>query len=182
MRVWLIVSSVLLAAASGISCGDDEPARRQAVMYLGLSTTQNANCSSADTFELPEGAQMTATSTLGEGERIVDRGGTAVNCTVRETPGAEGSYQVDLSIQTQDNEVGYFSASGVVSDTASDLDVRLQTTGFELEQEGCTATIEFAIAGAVWLRDLYCPQLTEERTIGNLCTGRGALIFENCSR
>lgn len=182
MRHWLTVSSLLLAGASGVSCGDDEPARRQAAFYLGLSTNQSANCSSADTFELPEGGRVTTTSMTGEGERIVDRGATAVTCTVRAAADAPGSYQLALSIQTQDTEIGYFSVNGVVSDTATDLDVRLQTTTFQLEQEGCTATIDTVIPGAVWLRDLRCPQLVDERTTGVACSGNGALIFENCSR
>lgn len=184
MRHRLFVPSVLLAAASSISCGDDEPARRQAVFYLALTTTAGANCASADSFELPEGSgRVTATGMTGEGERAVDSGGTVVTCSVRPAPNAAGSYEVDLSIQTQDTEIGYFSARGVVSETASDLAVRLQTTTFQLEQQsGCTATVDTAISGAVWLRDLNCPQLRDERTIGNICTGRGALIFENCSR
>jgi len=183
VRHSLIVTSVLVAAATGISCGDDEAARPQAVFYLGLSTTSGANCSSVDNFELPEGGRLTATSTTGEGERIVDSGGNAVSCSVRAAAGAPGSYEVDLTIQTQDTVVGYFRAIGVVSETASDLEVRLQTNTFRLQQEeGCTATVDTAIPGAVWLRDLRCPQLVDERTIGNVCSGTGALIFENCSR
>jgi hypothetical protein len=166
-----------------MSCGDDEDARPQAAFYLSLNTTAGADCSSANTFQLPEDGQVTATSTTGKGERIVDSGGNTVTCSVRAAADAPGSYEVDLTVQTQADEIGYFNVSGVVSETASDLEVHLQTDGFQLEQEeGCTATIDTAIPGAIWLRDLLCPQLRDERTIGNTCTGRGALIFENCSR
>lgn len=179
MRHRFIVSSVLAAAVSGIGCGDDEPARRQAVFWLGLSTTQGANCSSAESFELPANARVTATSMTGEGERLVDRGTDAVECTVR--PSENGAYQVQMSIATA-GEVAFFSASGVVSETSSDLDVSFQTPSFVLEQDGCTATVDTVIPGAIWLRDFRCPMLVDERTLGVTCAGTGALIFENCRR
>jgi hypothetical protein len=190
LRHRLIVSSVLVASAvvGGTGCGDDEPPRRQAAFWLGLATSATATCRYADTFQLPDLARTTITSQTGRGcadgeeceDRIVDTGDYVIDCSVTPSASAAGSFDVNLNLSG--GRIGVFNANGVLSPAGGELDVSLQTTAFTLEQDGCTAMVDTVIPGAVWIRALACPQMVEERTPGNSCSGNGGLIFENCGR
>jgi hypothetical protein len=171
--------AIALTGGSVLSCGDDEPARDQAVLWLQLGTMVGQRCSSADTFNLPDDtARNTITGTSGTGERLVDgSGGSFVTCTVTEEAGGQFNLQVELT----SGPIGNFELSGTIANGQGMFDVSLNA-GFNLQQEGCTGTVKQALAGAVWISALSCPNLVDASSPGVACTGTGGLIAENCAR
>lgn len=173
-----------LAALSGtLACGDDEPARDQSVFWMALGTSLGATCSSARTFSLPNETARTVTSGNGQGDRLVDGDDGIVSCRVEETGTGQFSVSVDLS----SGEIGTLSIRGTASKAPSvegtaTVDVDFTTTQFRLTQDGCTATVREALAGAIWLDDLSCPGLVDPSSPGISCTGTGGVIAENCAR
>lgn len=168
------------SAAGGLACGGDEPARQQAVFWLGFATGPGASCSSAITINLPDDtARATITGLDGRGERLEDAGDDLVQCSVSPSSTA-GSY--DLSLRLSSGIIGDFVASGVVTDTAGTVDVDVQTSAFSLGQDDCTVEVEKVLAGAVWLRSLRCTNLRDPSSPAIQCIGNGGMIFENCSK
>ena len=181
MRHRLTFLGVFAAAAvtGGFACGDDEPAPRQGVFWLGLSPVSGGTCSSSKTFVVPETARDTIVSTDAKGDRIVDSGPDEVLCSVSPAPGAAGSFRVFMSLTS--GEIGNLSGSGTLSkESGGQLDLNFTTTSFNLAQEGCVATVETIKAGAVWIRTLNCPNLRDESSPGIACVGNGGFILENC--
>jgi hypothetical protein len=173
----------LLALGNTVACGDDEPARDQSVFWMSFGQSPGANCSSARTFSVPDDGARSVTTGNGQGERLVDGDDGLVECSVRES----GAGQFDLSLNLTGGEIGALSVRGAASkapnvDGTATIDIDMTTSGFRLTQDGCTATVREALAGAVWLDDLSCPGLIDPSSPSISCTGTGGLIIENCSR
>jgi hypothetical protein len=174
-----------LAAISGaLACGDDKPARDQTVFWIALSASLGAQCSSFDTLDVPnDGTARNITAGNGAGARFVD--GTDdgyVTCTVEEG-GADGQFNVDVRLSAGD--FGNLSVVGVAPAAGGQatVDVNFTTTSaLSLSQDDCTATVEEALPGAIWLKNLSCPGLVDPSSPGISCTGTGGLIAENCAR
>jgi hypothetical protein len=163
-----------------MGCGDDEPATPQAVFWFGLSPATGRTCSSARNYQFPATASQTIASSSGAGDRIVDGGENRVRCQVTAVAGDPNGFDLDADFAS--GEIGNFSIRGRMSKTvASDLDIDL-SGGFSLEQDGCTATVNNVLGGAVWLSNLSCPNLTDPSSPGIACVANGGLIFENCGR
>jgi hypothetical protein len=176
----LKVGAIGAAAVVCVACGDDKVAAPQAVLWFGLSTTANARCSSINNYQLPMGARATVTGADGVGERVKDGGDNIIECDVRPATGSTTNYNV--SVRFSVGEIGNFVASGVVAEAAGGtLDVDMVTGSFSLSQNGCTATVETAVAGAVWINRLSCPDLRDPSSPGIICDGQGGMIFENCN-
>jgi hypothetical protein len=181
LRHRLTILQVLAAGAVvlGFACGGDEPDPQQGVFWLALAPGQGASCSSNQTFTLPPTARDTITSSSGVGDRLVDKGDDAVQCTVAPAKAA-GSF--DVRIYLSSGEIGNFSATGAVTAAGGELDVSFTTSAFSLAQNNCTVTVTKVLAGAVWIKGLSCPALKDESSPAIACAGTGGLIFENCSR
>lgn len=179
-RRWAVEVLALVAVSGALACGDDEPARDQAVFWMTLSTAPGATCSSFDTFDAPnDGSARGTTTGNGAGARLVDGDGGYVSCVVRET--AAGQYNVSLDVSGGD--FGTLTVTGVATGTDTTLDVFITTTtAISLEQRGCTATLRQGVAGAIWLQNLSCPDLGDPSSPSLRCVGTGGLIAENCSR
>lgn len=176
------VSVLALALSSGgFACGDDEPARDQTVFWLTLSTALGATCSAFDTFDAPnDGTARNITTGRGEGARFVDGDGGFVECIVQDSSTAG---QLDLSLNLSGGDFGNLNVSGVLAGEMATVDVSFTTTGaVRLEQDGCTASVQEARPGAVWLQNLNCPGLVDRSSPNITCTGTGGLIAENCAR
>src|SRR5690606_36335824 len=115
----------------------------------------------------------------GGGERLVDGDDGFVECSVQQG-GADGQFDLDVSLSA--GVIGSLRISGEAAGTAATVDVTFTTTSFSLEQDGCTATVREALAGAIWLDNLSCPGLVDRSSPAISCTGTGGLIAENCSR
>jgi hypothetical protein len=189
-RSWafeVLAASVVggLLTGGAIGCGDDEPARDQAVLWMQLTPAQNRTCSSARTFSLPDDGARNVITGSGGGDRLVDgSAGSFVECRVA---GAGASGQFNVSFNLSSGEIGSFSASGVVTMTSQTegtgtFDIVFQTTSFTLRQDGCTATARAGLEGAVWLDGLNCSGLLDPSSPAIACTGTGGLIAENCAR
>jgi hypothetical protein len=171
-----------LAVMSGaLACGDDEPARDQTVFWMTLSTNQGATCSSIDTFDVPnDGTARNITTGSGAGDRFVDGDGGFVECSVSQGSAAG---QFDVSVNLSAGDFGTLTVFGVATGGEARLDVDFTTTSFiSLNQDGCTATVREALAGAIWLQNLNCPGLVDPSSPNVSCTGMGGLIAENCAR
>jgi hypothetical protein len=172
-----------LAAVSGaLACGDDKPARDQTVFWIALSASLGAQCSSFETFDVPnDGTARNITTGNGNGARFVDGSDDGyVTCTVEEGS-ADGQFNVDLRLSAGD--FGTLSVVGVAAGGQATVDVDFTTTSaLSLSQDDCTATVEEALAGAIWLKNLSCPGLVDPSSPGISCTGTGGLIAENCAR
>jgi hypothetical protein len=169
---------VLGLAAVALGCGDDEPPSEQTVLWMGLSETNTQQCSSADSFGVPDDA--TARGIIfgsGEGERLEDGGENIVTCRVSES--AAGSY--DVSFELSVGVIGVFSATGTATPTEATLDVLLQTRDFSVEQDECTGSVQFVNSGALWVRNLDCPDMRTPSSPSVSCTGSIGFIIENCS-
>jgi hypothetical protein len=189
LRQRRIAAFEVLAVVAGVSfvlgCGDDKPARDQAVLWLQMSTGNGQQCSSAASFNLPDdSARSTILSGNIEGERLVDGEDDAlVECTV--TAGAAAG-QYEVSVDLAGGAIANFSARGTVTkmpnvDGTGTFDIDFAST-FSLAQTGCTATVGEALGGALWVRNLSCPALRDPSSPSIECTGTGGFIVENCSR
>jgi hypothetical protein len=181
-RSWAVEVLALAAMSGALACGDDEPARDQTVFWMTLSTSLGAQCSSFDTFDVPnDGTARNITTGNGAGARFVDGDDDGfVECTVEEGSAA-GQFNVSLSLSAGD--FGNLSVVGVATGTQATVDVNFTTTtAVSLSQDDCTATVEEALAGAIWLKNLSCPGLVDRSSPGISCTGTGGLIAENCAR
>jgi hypothetical protein len=180
-RTWAVEVLALGLMSGALACGDDEPARDQTVFWMTLSTSIGARCSSIDTFDVPnDGTARNITTGSGGGARFVDGDDGYVECTVEEGSAA-GQFNVSLDLSAGD--FGNLSVRGVATGEQATLDVDFTTTGsISLGQDGCTATVRQALAGAIWLQNLSCPGLVDPSSPGISCTGTGGLIAENCSR
>jgi hypothetical protein len=146
---------------------------------MGLSPVSGGTCSSSRTFVVPATARDTIVSTDAKGDRIVDSGADIVTCTVSAAPGMPGSFRVNMRLSS--GEIGNLSGDGVLSKASGgQFDLNFRTPFFELEQEGCTATVETIKAGAVWIKSLNCGLLLDERSPDIECVGNGGIILENC--
>jgi hypothetical protein len=164
-----------------LACGDDEPARDQTVFWMTLGTSQGARCSSVDTFDVPnDGTARNITIGNGAGARFVDGDDGFVECTVEEGSAAG---QFNLSLELSAGDFGSLYVTGVATGEEATLNVDFTTTSsISLGQDGCTASVRQALAGAIWLQELSCPGLVDPSSPGISCTGTGGLIAENCSR
>ena len=168
--------------SGALACGDDEPARDQTVFWIALSASLGAQCSSFETFDVPnDGTARNITSGNGAGARFIDGEGDGfVSCTV-EQGSAAGQFDLNLSLSAGD--FGNLSVVGTATGEQATVDVNFTTTSFvSLSQDDCTATVEEALAGAIWLKNLSCPGLVDDSSPGISCTGTGGLIAENCAR
>jgi hypothetical protein len=187
-RSWafkVLTVGVLGSALSALSCGDDEPARDQAVLWLQLGTALGATCSSARAFNLPDDGARSIITGNGAGDRLVDGSDDAnIVCGVSEGSAA-GQYNVNFNLSR--GEIGSFNLRGSLTKPADGdgqgmFNVVFATTSFTLQQNGCTGTVRQALPGAVWLSSLSCPGLVDPSSPAITCTGTGGLIAENCSR
>jgi len=176
----LALAGVVLATG----CGDDKPAKDQTVFWVSLTTALGKTCSSARSFSLPDDTARDNIVNGGGGARLKDGGENIVECTVSEG-NAPGTF--DVSYRVSKGEIGSYSANGVVTmppgqkTGTGTLDVGFQSTQFSLTQEGCTATVNQAIAGAIWISSLSCPSLRDPSSPAIECVGSGGFIAENCS-
>jgi hypothetical protein len=183
VRHRLVFLATVTAAAVGslVGCGDDKAPSKQAVFWLGLSPANGGTCSSNRTYQIPEGARTTITSTNAVGERIEDDSDNLVECSVRAV--SAGSLEHSVNLRFSGGAVGNFSAVGRVSkDAGGELEVSFNTGEFALEQANCTATVETVTPGAVWVKSLRCQSLREDSSPDIECDGVGGVIFENCDR
>ncbi len=183
-RSWAVEVLALAAIGGALACGDDEPARDQTVFWMTLSTSLGAQCSSFDTFDVPnDGTARNITTGNGAGARFVDGEGDGfVECTVEES-NAAGQFNVSLNLSAGD--FGNLTVIGVAAGAGGEatVDVSFTTTSsVRLSQDDCTANVEEALAGAIWLKNLSCPGLIDPSSPGISCTGTGGLIAENCAR
>ncbi len=174
---------VVAAVSAALGCGDEKPKPNQAVLWLGLSQAAGAQCSSASSFGVPDKA--TSRGIIygnGDGDRLEDGGEDIVNCRVAET--AAGQYDVQFEVSA--GEIGNLSMSGTATKTSADpgqisLDINFQTTSFSLEQDVCTGSVQYASAGALWVRGLTCNNLRDQSSPGISCQSEGGFIIENCA-
>lgn len=180
-RSWAVEVLALVAASSALACGDDEPARDQTVFWMTLSTSLGAQCSSFDTFDVPnDGTARNITTGNGAGARFVDGDDGYVECTVEEGAAA-GQFNVSLNLSAGD--FGNLTVIGSATGEQATVDVSFTTTSsVRLSQDDCTANVEEVLAGAIWLKNLSCPGLVDPSSPGISCTGTGGLIAENCAR
>jgi hypothetical protein len=180
-RSWAVEVVALAAMAGTLACGDDKPARDQTVFWLALSPPLGATCSSIDTFDVPnDGTARNITTGNGTGARFVDGSDGYVTCTVQ-PGGADGQFNLSMTLSAGD--FGNLTVSGTASGGQATVDVAFTTTSsIDLAQDGCTATVKEALAGAIWLQNLSCPTLKDDSSPGIACTGTGGLIAENCAR
>lgn len=176
---------MLAGASLALGCGDDKPAKDQTVFWLQMSTGVGQQCSSTASLSLPDESARQVIIGNGGGERLVDGDdGGVVECSV--TPSAtDGRY--DVRFDLTGGPVASFSARGTVDKApgvpgTGSLDVYISTSQFSLNQAGCTATVQEAIGGALWVRNLSCPALRDPSSPAIECTGTGGFIIENCSR
>lgn len=174
----LVVGAV--SVASG--CGDDEPPPDQIVFFLGLSQPAGARCTSSRSFGVPDPSNPVGARTVifgsGDGERLEDGGDDLVECRVAESGG-----QYEVSLELSSGEIGNLGITGtaVAGAQGATLRVNFQTRDFFLGQEGCTGDVQFVNPGALWIRNLNCPSLTDPASPGVSCDGDGGFIIENCS-
>ena len=181
-RSWAVEVLALAVMSGALACGDDEPARDQTVFWMTLSTSLGAQCSSFDTFDVPnDGTARNITTGNGVGDRFVDgQDDGYVECTV-EQGGGEGQFNVLMTLSAGD--FGNLRVSGVANGNQATVDVDFTTTSsVSLSQDDCTATVEEALEGAIWLKNLRCPGLVDPSSPGISCTGTGGMIAENCAR
>lgn len=184
---------VLAAAVSGWSCGDEDPPPQQAVIWLAFSSAAGSTCSSAQSFQFPEGiAQGIVTGSSGVGpegmdDRIRDEGDDLVSCSLQGA-GAAGSYNVAMTFSNLARGVGNLEISGssLVQGQMAAITLRFRTSAFELSTSApmaqeCMARVKTLNPdGAIWLDNLSCPNLRDQSSPGISCVGSGGLIFENC--
>jgi hypothetical protein len=180
----LVVGALAGALISTTGCGDDPVAPQQAVLWFGLGPAQGMSCSSAKTYQYPDGARATVSGSSGVGDRVKDGGENLVECDVRNVAGSTTDYNVSLTFQS--GEIGNFVARGVLTDPAAGgmpgtLNVNFTTGQFSLAQTQCSATAKTLVPGALWLTSLHCDALKDPSSPSIACDGTGALIFENCS-
>ena len=180
----LVVGALTGALISTTGCGDDAVAPQQSVLWFGLGPAQGMSCSSAKTYQFPEGARATVSGGTGVGERVKDGSDYLVECDVRPASGSTSNYNVSLKFQG--GEVGNFVASGVLTDpnaggTPGTLKVDFATGQFTLAQDQCSVGVKTLVPGAIWLQSLHCDNLKDPSSPSIACDGTGALIFENCS-
>jgi len=186
LRHWHGVVFQVLAltlAASGVGCGDDKPPRDQAVFWMGFAPAAGNTCASARTFSRPDETARATITGEGGGARLVDGDDDAlVECTVS---GGNGQFNVSFNLSSGD--IGNVGVNGTVTQSGETpgtgtLDVDFSTTDFLLVQRDCTATVEQAFPGALWVSNLSCPMLRDPNSTSGLCVGTGGFIIENCSR
>jgi hypothetical protein len=176
---------VLAGAALALGCGDDKPAKDQTVFWLQMSTGVGQRCSSTASLSLPDDTARQAIIGNGSGERLVDGDDDViVECAVTPTA-TSGQYQVSFDLTG--GAVASFSARGTVDKMpgvpgTGSLDIDIATSQFSLNQDDCTATVQEAIGGALWVRNLSCPALRDPSSPEIECTGTGGFIIENCAR
>jgi hypothetical protein len=180
----LVVGALAGALISTAGCGDDPVAPQQAVLWFGLGPAQGMTCSSAKTYQYPDGARATVSGGDGVGERVKDGSDYLVQCDVRLASGSTSNYNVSLKFQG--GEIGNFVASGVLTDGApagmqGTLDVNFTTGQFGLAQDKCSVGVKTLVPGAIWLQSVHCDNLKDASSPSIACDGTGALIFENCS-
>jgi hypothetical protein len=172
-----------LVGAGLCACGDDENPKPQAAAFFALNQPSGSACTLVGrTYEVPLGTGRLTGSTGGNPrtDRAVDGGETVVVCSVGESNTA-GSFTLNLELRTPD--ILFFGVRGTArSGAPATVSVSLQTEGSQLEQSDCTATVEVVQSGAVWLRELECPEMPDALRTRSLCHGSGGVIFENCSR
>lgn len=173
----------MVGASLVLGCGDDEPARDQTVFWMSLSANLGQMCSSIRSYSLPDDTARSIITGSGQGERLVDGDDAIVECTVSES----GAGQFNVAFDLSSGEIGSFGARGTVSkmpnaDGTGTFNINFVTTQFSLEQDGCTATVEEALEGALWVSNLSCPTFGDPRSPSIACTGTGGFILENCSR
>ena len=180
----LVVGALAGALISTTGCGDDAVAPQQAVLWFGLGPAQGMSCSSAKNYQYPDGARATVSGSEGVGDRVKDGGDNLVQCDVGLASGSSNNYNVSLKFQNE--EIGNFAASGVITDGApvgmqGTLDVDFTTGQFSLAQNQCSVSVKKLFPGAIWLQSLHCDNLKDQSSPSIACDGTGALIFENCS-
>jgi hypothetical protein len=176
---------VLAGVGLGLGCGDDEPAKDQTVFWLQMSEGVGQNCLSAASVSLPDETARSVIVGNGSGARLVDgKDGAFVECAV--TPAATaGDY--DVRFDLGGGAVTSFGARGTVSKMPNvpgtgSLDIDIATSQFSLGQDDCTATVQEAIGGALWVRNLTCPALRDPSSPAVECTATIGFIIENCER
>ena len=176
---------MLAGASLALGCGDDEPAKDQTVFWLQLSEGVGQNCSSTASLSLPDETARQAIIGNGSGERLVDGDdGVIVSCSVTPTA-TNGQYAVSFDLTG--GAVASFSVRGTVDKApgvpgTGSLDVDIAASGIALNQDDCTATVQEAIGGALWVSNLTCPALRDPSSPAVECTGTGGFIIENCAR
>ncbi len=171
---------------SSVACSDEEAPPPQAAVWLTLGTPLGGTCPSGDIFEYPEEARTIITTNgkapAGQPARVAD-GADLVSCRVAAAAGMPDVFDVEFEFSA--GAIGNLIAEGQLSEAAGGaLDVNLQANsgGLELAQDNCTVTVKEALAGAVWITSLLCPNMLQARSPGQACTGTGGLILENCAR
>lgn len=164
-------------AGGGGSSAEQPLAAKQAVLWFGLNAATGATCPATRTYQLPDSARATITSSTAVGERIEDGGENVVECSVR--PAGDGM-DYDVQLRFTGGEIGNFSVRGTLGVTGGELELDFNTSQFGLTQADCMATVTAVTSGAIWLTDLRCPNLRDPVTPGTQCDGQGGLIFENC--
>lgn len=151
---------------------------------MSLSPSQGSTCSSARTFNVPGPEARATIIGSGQGPRLVDGDDGRVECNVS-NGSAAGEFNVTVTLSS--GEIGSLLLRGAVT-LAGDAQgtgtfrVDFTTTQFSLTQTGCTATVEEALPGAVWVSNLTCPDLGDPSSPSIACVGTGGFIAENCSR
>jgi hypothetical protein len=180
----LVVGALAGALISTVGCGDDPVAPQQAVLWFGLGPAQGMSCSSAKTYQYPDGARGTVSGSTGVGDRAKDGSDYLVECDVR--PASRNSSDYNVSLKFQGGEIGSFVATGVLTDGAAagmqgTLDVDFATGQFGLAQDKCSVGVKTLVPGAIWLQSVHCDNMKDPSSPSIACDGTGALIFENCS-
>jgi hypothetical protein len=176
---------VLAGASLALGCGDDKPAKDQTVFWFQLSESVGQNCSSTASLSLPDETARQTIIGSGSGERLVDGDDDViVECEVSPTA-TNGQYNVRFDLTG--GAVASFSVRGTVDKPpgalgTGNLDVDIAAAGVALNQDDCTATVEEAVGGALWVSSLSCTDLRDPSSPAVACTGTGGFIIENCAR
>ena len=92
-----------------------------------------------------------------------------------------------VSFDLSGGAVASFSVRGTVDKApgalgTGSLDVDIAAAGVALNQDDCTATVQEAVGGALWVSNLSCTNLRDPSSPAVACTGTGGFIIENCAR
>jgi len=187
------VSDASLPVDFGALGDGSEPVPSQAVLSLEVSdATPGSACPATLWAELPDDtASATLAGTSGNGQRSID--GSSVDgqvthaaCRVSPIQSEPGTFDVSLRLQQPRLDFSFEATGNLRAAPSQLLAVRVVALTHVLAEGGCEVEVDTIVSGAVWLREIRCPNLSnaDEPALdrGARCSASGAAIFENCSR
>jgi hypothetical protein len=136
-------------------------------------------------------ASATLAGTSGTGQRSIDGSSvdgqvTDIACSVSPIEGEPGNFDVSLRLQQARRDFSFEATGHLRAAPSQLLAVRVAALTHVLAEEDCEVEVDTIVSGAVWLRAIRCPYLSNADEPAphraSRCSARGAAIFENCSR